>query len=91
MKPVCIIPARGGSKGVRKKNIRKIGGKPLIAYTIEKSIQSKIFSHVVVSSEDKEIALIASEIMNFSSILFLEISANKKDRIVIAMNMRVNV
>ena len=59
MKPVCIIPARGGSKGVRKKNIRKIGGKPLIAYTIEKSIQSKIFSHVVVSTEDKEIALIA--------------------------------
>ena len=56
MKPVCIIPARGGSKGVRKKNIRKICGKPLIAYTIEKSIQSKIFSHVVVATEDKEIA-----------------------------------
>ena len=37
MKPICIIPARGGSKGVPKKNIRKIAGKPLIAYTIEQT------------------------------------------------------
>ena len=59
MKPVCIIPARGGSKGIPKKNIRKIGGKPLIAYTIKKAKKSKIFSHIVVSTEDKEIALIA--------------------------------
>ena len=53
MKPICIIPARGNSKGVPKKNIRKIMGKPLIAYTIEKSIKSNIFSHVIVSTEDK--------------------------------------
>ena len=59
MKPVCIIPARGGSKGIPRKNIRKIGGKPLIAYTIMKAKKSKIFSHIVVSTEDKEIALIA--------------------------------
>ena len=59
MKPICIIPARGNSKGVPKKNIRKIMGKPLIAYTIEKSIKSNIFSHVIVSTEDKEIAAIS--------------------------------
>jgi len=61
MKPICIIPARGGSKGVPKKNIRKINGKPLIAYTIEKSIKSKIFSDVIVSTEDKEIATISKK------------------------------
>ena len=49
MKPICVIPARGGSKGIPRKNIRKILGKPLIAYTIEKSLKSKIFSHVIVS------------------------------------------
>ena len=61
MKPICIIPARGGSKGVRKKNIKLIGGKPLIAYTIETCLDSKIFSHVIVSTEDKKIASIAKE------------------------------
>lgn len=61
MKPICIIPARGGSKGVSRKNIRKILNKPLIAYTIEKSLNSKIFSHVIVSTEDKEIAKISKK------------------------------
>jgi len=58
---ICIIPARGGSKGVPKKNIRKIAGKPLIYYTIKSSLKSKIFSHVYVSTEDKEIARIAKK------------------------------
>ena len=61
MKPICIIPARGGSKGVPKKNIRKIAGKPLIYYAIKSSLKSKIFSHVYVSTEDKEIARIAKK------------------------------
>ena len=61
MKPVCIIPARGGSKGVIKKNIRHIGGKPLIYYTIKSALDSKIFSHVIVSTEDKKIAAIAKK------------------------------
>jgi len=61
MKPICIIPARGGSKGVPKKNIISIGKKPLIAYTIESTIKSKIFSHVFVSTEDKEIAKISKK------------------------------
>ncbi len=59
MKPICIIPARGGSKGVPKKNIRKIDGKPLIAYTIKSALKSKIFSHVFVCTEDSDIARIS--------------------------------
>jgi len=61
MKPICFIGARGGSKGVPKKNIRKIGGKPLIAHTIKKALDSKIFSHVIVSTEDKKISDIAKK------------------------------
>ena len=60
-KPICFIAARGGSKGVVRKNIRLLAGKPLIAYAIESSIKSKIFSHVVVSTEDKEIARISQK------------------------------
>ena len=56
MKPICLICARGGSKGVRKKNTRIIHKKPLIAHTIEKAVNSNIFSHVVVSTEDEKIA-----------------------------------
>ena len=59
MKPICLIAARGGSKGVPRKNIRKLEGKPLIAHTIEKSLDSGIFSEVIVSTEDKEIAQIS--------------------------------
>lgn len=61
MKPICFIGARGGSKGVPKKNIRKIGNKPLIAYTIEKAIKSNYFSHTIVSTEDDEIANISKK------------------------------
>ena len=61
MKPICVIPARGGSKGVPKKNIRKINGKPLISYTIESALKSKIFSHVFVCTEDTEIAKISKK------------------------------
>jgi CMP-N,N'-diacetyllegionaminic acid synthase len=61
LKPICFIAARGGSKGVQKKNSRMIAGKPLIAHTIEKAINSKIFQHVVVSSEDSEIISIAKK------------------------------
>ncbi|MDC0173887.1 acylneuraminate cytidylyltransferase family protein [Nitrosopumilus sp.] len=61
MKSLCFIAARGGSKGVPRKNIRTLVDKPLIAHTIEKSLNSKIFSNVIVSTEDKEIAKIAKE------------------------------
>ena len=61
MKSLCFIAARGGSKGVPRKNIRMLGNKPLIAHTIEKSLDSKIFSNVIVSTEDNEIAGIAKK------------------------------
>ena len=61
MKSICFIGARGGSKGVPRKNIRKLNNKPLIAYAIESAIESKIFTNVVVSTEDPEIAKIAQK------------------------------
>jgi len=61
MKPICIIAARGGSKGVPNKNIRLLGKKPLIAHTIESAIKSKLFSNVIVSTENKKIAYIAKK------------------------------
>ena len=61
MKPICFIGARGGSKGVPRKNIRDLGGKPLISHTIESALNSNIFSHVIVSTEDKQIAKIAKQ------------------------------
>jgi CMP-N-acetylneuraminic acid synthetase len=51
-----VIPARGGSKGIPKKNIKQICGKPLIAWTIEAAHQSRYLDRFVVSTEDKEIA-----------------------------------
>ncbi len=59
MKTICFIGARGGSKGVPRKNIRKFAGKPLIAHTIKSALDSNVFSDVIVSTEDKEIAKIA--------------------------------
>ena len=53
---VCVIPARGGSKGVPRKNIKKMADKPLIAYTIEHALRSKYIDRTIVSTEDKEIA-----------------------------------
>ena len=61
MKSICFIGARGGSKGVPKKNTRLLNGKPLIAYSIESALNSGIFQSVVVSTEDNEIARIAKK------------------------------
>ena len=56
---LAIIPARGGSKGIPRKNIAQLAGKPLIAYTIEAALQSKYLDSVTVSTEDEEIAQIS--------------------------------
>lgn len=56
---LAIIPARGGSKGVSRKNIRPCCGKPLIAWTIESAQQSKCLDRLVVSTEDNEIESIS--------------------------------
>lgn len=52
---LAIIPARGGSKGLLRKNIRPIAGKPLIAWTIEEAKKSKYIDRLILSSEDDEI------------------------------------
>ena len=46
---LCIIPARGGSKGLPGKNIKRLSGKPLIAYTIEQAKKSKYIDRIIVS------------------------------------------
>ena len=61
MKSICFIGARGGSKGVPKKNIRLLGGKPLISYAIESALNSNIFQDVIVSTDSEEIAKIAKK------------------------------
>ncbi len=58
----AIIPARGGSKGVPRKNIKLINGKPLLFYTIESAKQSKFIDAFAVSTDDPEIAQIANEL-----------------------------
>lgn len=57
MKPsfLAVIPARGGSKGVPRKNVRDLNGKPLIAWTIEEAKKSQYISNIILSSEDSEI------------------------------------
>lgn len=59
MSNLCIIPARGGSKRIPRKNIRPFLGKPIIAYSIEAALNSALFDEVMVSTDDAEIAEIA--------------------------------
>ena len=61
MKTIGIIPARGGSKGVPRKNLANLLGKPLIAYTIETALSARLLSNVIVSTEDKEIAQVSKK------------------------------
>lgn len=58
---LCIIPARGGSKRIPRKNIKDFMGKPIISYAITAALESKLFGEVMVSTEDEEIAEIARE------------------------------
>lgn len=58
---ICVIPARGGSKRIPQKNIKNFNGKPIIAYSIEAALNSNCFSHVIVSTDDSEIAKVAKQ------------------------------
>lgn len=58
---LAIVPARGGSKGIPRKNIRNFAGYPLIAYSIEAARSSKLVTRVIVSTDDEEIAAVARE------------------------------
>lgn len=74
---LCIIPARGGSKRIPKKNIRDFLGKPIIAYSIEAALNSGLFDEVMVSTDSEEIASIA---MHYgASVPFLRSSKNADD------------
>ena len=60
-KNLCIIPARGGSKRIPRKNIKNFKGKPIIAYSIEAALKSGLFEEVMVSTDDNEVAEIGQE------------------------------
>lgn len=62
MKVIAIIPARGGSKGVYKKNIKELAGEPLISYTIKAANESILVNDVYVSSDDDEILKISKNL-----------------------------
>ena len=58
---IAIIPARGGSKRIHKKNIKIFNGRPIISYSISAAKESKLFERIICSTDDEEIARIASK------------------------------
>ena len=76
-KNICIIPARGGSKRIPKKNIRNFFGKPIVVYSIEAALESGLFDEVMVSTDSQEIAEIA--IKNKAKVPFLRSIKNSND------------
>src|SRR5690606_6901894 len=62
MKILGLIPARGGSKGIPGKNIKLLGGKPLLQYTYESAKESKLLSKIILSSDDPEIIAVGIEL-----------------------------
>jgi N-acylneuraminate cytidylyltransferase len=77
MKCIAIIPARGGSKRIPRKNIKLFSGKPIIAYSIELASQSGLFDEIMVSTDDDEIAQVAKEFG--ASVPFLRSAQNAND------------
>lgn len=78
MKILAIIPARSGSVGVPNKNIKMLGGKPLIQYTSDIALKSKLFTKVIVSTDCEKIASISSSIgLDVPFIRPLNLSTNK--------------
>lgn len=61
MSNIAIIPARGGSKRIPRKNVKDFLGKPIIAYSIESAISSQLFTEIMVSTDDEEIAEVANK------------------------------
>ncbi|RYY11895.1 MAG: pseudaminic acid cytidylyltransferase [Chitinophagaceae bacterium] len=77
MRAIAIIPARGGSKRIPRKNIRTFRGKPIIAYSIEAAINAKLFDYIMVSTDDSEIAQVA--ISCGAQVPFLRSESNSND------------
>jgi pseudaminic acid cytidylyltransferase len=66
---IAIVPARGGSKRIRRKNIRDFAGKPMITYALRAAFNSGLFSHVVVSTDDHEIAELSDDYSSTVSVV----------------------
>ena len=77
MRNLAIIPARGGSKRIPRKNIKDFLGKPIIAYSIEAALKSNLFNEVMVSTDNKEIAKVA--IKYGAKVPFLRSDKNAND------------
>lgn len=77
MRSIAIIPARGGSKRIPRKNIKDFLGMPIIAYSIKAALESEIFDEVMVSTEDEEIAGVARKYG--ASVPFLRSSETSND------------
>lgn len=77
MKNLCIIPARGGSKRIPRKNIKPFMGKPIMAYSIEAALKSGLFDEVMVSTDDEEFAEVARKFG--ASVPFLRSEATAND------------
>jgi N-acylneuraminate cytidylyltransferase len=77
MSNIAIIPARGGSKRIPRKNIKEFCGKSIIAYSIKAAIASQLFDEIMVSTDDEEIAEISRQYG--ASIPFLRSAANAND------------
>ena len=77
-KIIAIIPARSGSKGLKDKNIKELNGKPLIAYTIEAALESKVFDKVFVSTDSEKYAEISRKYG--ADVPFLRSAENSTDR-----------
>jgi pseudaminic acid cytidylyltransferase len=58
---IAIIPARGGSKRIPRKNLRPFCGQPILAYSVQAALRAEVFDHVIVSTDDAEIAALARE------------------------------
>ena len=72
MARLAIIPARGGSKRIPRKNIKNFHGKPIIAYSIEAALKSGLFDEVMVSTDDVEIKNISLELGALVPLLWSE-------------------
>lgn len=60
MSTLCVIPARGGSKRIKRKNVREFAGQPMLTHALTTALESGVFDHVHVSTEDDEIAAVAA-------------------------------
>jgi pseudaminic acid cytidylyltransferase len=76
-KNLAIIPARGGSKRIPRKNIKNFFGKPIIAYSIQAALESNLFDEVMVSTDDQEVADVAS--LFGAKVPFLRSKQNSND------------